>query len=78
MGLIVCPIHGESGFALRFSKRVIELINSDVKIDESQLKIFKINLIDDEDGEFLFAENYLVFDDKFKKNEFRRMCRCCF
>lgn len=67
MGLIVCPIHGESGFTLRFSKRIIELINSDIEIDESKLRIFKINLIDDEDGEFLYAEQYLIFDDEFKK-----------
>lgn len=67
MGLIICPIHGESGFSLRFSKKVVDSIESDVVLDESILRIFQINLIDDEDGELLFTRQYLLLEEEFQK-----------
>ena len=65
MGLILCQIHGDSGFATRFSEKIIGLIKNDAKIEECSLRIFIINIFDNEDNELLFAEQYLLLEDEF-------------
>lgn len=65
MGIIICPIHGESGFSMRFSKRIIDAIKLDVPLQDDVLKIFKINLFGDEDNEFLVSEEYLLLHSEF-------------
>ena len=65
MGLIICPTHGESGFSMRFSKKVIDSINADKVLRDNDLTIFRITLLDDEDGEILFSEDYLLFYTEF-------------
>ncbi len=64
MGLIICPKHGEAGFCLRFSKRVVDDIQSDRPIGDDQLSLFQIVLVDDEDGEELFTETYLLLKEE--------------
>jgi len=64
MGLIICPIHGDSGFSIRFSKKIIDAINSNKKLNADELNIFKIVLIDDDDGEILSEEEYLLLNSE--------------
>lgn len=68
MSLILCPTHGESGFCLRFSKQVIDAIHADHRLTNDDVALFKIVLIDDEDGEELYTEQYLLL-----KNELDNM-----
>lgn len=65
MSLIICPKHGEAGFCLRFSKRVVDHIQTDFPIGDDRLSLFEIVLVDDEDGEELFTETYLLLKEEF-------------
>jgi hypothetical protein len=65
MSLIICPKHGDAGFCLRFSKRVVDTIRADHSLGDDQLSLFHIVLIDDEDGEELFTETYLLMKEEF-------------
>jgi hypothetical protein len=65
MGLIVCQKHGESGFCMRFSKRVIYAIESNCALTDDALSLFHITYIDDEDGEELYTETYLLLEEEF-------------
>lgn len=64
MPLIICPKHGESGFTKRFSKKVVEVINSDLPIHDEQLGIFRIVAIDSDDDQELFTEEYLLLQQE--------------
>jgi hypothetical protein len=65
MGLIICPRHGEAGFCLRFSKKIIAAIRQDRPVMDDQLSLFNIVLVDDEDGEEMFTETYLLLKEEF-------------
>lgn len=64
MGLIICPKHGESGFCMRFSKRVIDSIERDCALVDDELSLFHITYIDDEDSEELFTETFLLLKEE--------------
>lgn len=67
MSLIICPIHGESGFCLRFSKQVADAILADFPLTDDDVSLFNIRLVDDEDGEELFTETYLLLKAEFEQ-----------
>lgn len=65
MSLIICPKHGESEFSLRFSKQIADAIRSNRPLSDSNVSLFKIRLVDDEDGEELYTETYLLLKTEF-------------
>lgn len=65
MGWVICPKHGEAGFCLRFSKKVIDAIKHDRPLADDFLSLFNVVLIDDEDGEEMFTETYLLLKEEF-------------
>ena len=67
MSLIICPKHGESGFCMRFSKSIIDAIESDYPLTNNDVTLFNIKLLDDEDGEELYTESYLLLKSEFYK-----------
>lgn len=66
MSIILCPIHGESGFCLRFSKKVVDAIELDLPLPDNDLFLFNIRLVDNEDDEELYTETYLLLKVEFE------------
>jgi hypothetical protein len=65
MALIFCQKHWESGFCLRFSKQIVDAIKSDTLISNDDVALFNIILINDENGEEMLTETYLIMKSEF-------------
>lgn len=50
---------------MRFSKRIIDAVQSDCALTDDRLSLFHITYIDDEDGEELFTETFLLLKEEF-------------
>jgi len=66
MGIILCDVHGESGFNPYVSNELVDKILNDVLLIPSEIKRVDVKFFDEDSGEELFDIQYWMSKEAFK------------
>lgn len=65
MGIILCDVHGESGFNPYVSNELVDKISNNILLIPSEIKRVDIKFFDEESGEEIFDIQYWMSKEAF-------------